>query len=85
MQKFGLESMLFIHKSQKSVQCFSPDKQIESMVLSGLKNVKRERSLLPPFFLFELNWNFFLRIRLQKLTLFFSTICQIFSVKIKYM
>ena len=54
MQKFGLESMLFIHKSQKSVQCFSPDKQIESMVLSGLKNVKRERSLLPPFFYLNL-------------------------------
>ena len=77
MQKFGLESMLFIHKSQKSVQCFSPDKQIESMVLSGLKNVKRERSLLPPFFYLNLTGFFSSELGSKSFTLFFSTICQI--------
>ena len=75
MQKFGLESMLFIHK--KSVQCFSPDKQIESMVLSGLKNVKIEQSLLPPFFYLNLTGFFSSELGSKSFTLCFSTICHI--------
>ena len=85
MQKFGLENMLFIYKSQKSVQCFSPDKQIESTVLSGLKNVKRERSLLSPFFYLNLTRSFSSELGSKSFTSFVGINCQIFNVKIKYM
>ena len=66
MQRFVLESMLFIYKSQKSVWLFSRQTdRIDGFV--RIKECEKRTVFVAPFFLFELNWIFFLRIRLHKL------------------